>query len=98
MVRCNRSKKRLRALWACLRLRAVLQTPPVDTTVDGNPAISHVYSLVTTGELGIRIKQMEVYTIKGNMMYQFIFVSTLEDYPTYLPIFMKILQYLKISN
>lgn len=63
--------------------------------VDGNPAISFVY---TDGSLEEQGKAMQVYTIRYQMAYIFTFGAAADTYSSYLPVFQKMLGSVKINN
>lgn len=69
--------------------------PVKEIKVDGNPAISFVYTDGSSEEQG---KAMQVYTIRGQMAYIFTFGGVADTYSSYLPIFQKMLGSVEINN
>jgi hypothetical protein len=69
--------------------------PMKEIIVDGKPAISFVF----TGMIGgVNQKDLQVYTIKGDIVYTLTFSAVPETYSTYKPIFEKMVQSFRISN
>jgi hypothetical protein len=69
--------------------------PMKEIIVDGKPAISFVF----TGMIGgVNQKDLQVYTIKGDIVYTLTFSAVPETYSTYEPIFEKMVQSFRISN
>jgi hypothetical protein len=69
--------------------------PMKDTTVDGNPAITLVY---TNNPEGIVVKVLQIFTIRGDIAYAIGFGATPGTYYSYLPVFQRMLESIELNK
>jgi hypothetical protein len=69
--------------------------PVKEIKVDGNPAISFVYTESSSEEQG---KAMQVYTIRDQRAYIFTFGASVDTFSAYLPTYLKMLESVEINS
>lgn len=75
-----------------------IEQPPTEITVDGNPAMTLVYTGRTSIDPSINGKFLNLFLINNNTAYVLTFSAIPESFPIYLPTIEKMLQSFRISN
>jgi len=76
---------------------AIIQ-PATEITIDGNPAMTLVYTYRNPVDVSFTEKILKAIVIKEDTRYVLTFTSTPETYSVYEPIFEKMLQSFRITN
>ena len=72
--------------------------PPTEVTIDGNPAMTLVYTARSPVKESTTVKNLVVFAINGNTGYVMTFAALPETYSLYAPTFERMLQSFKIND